>query len=203
MRSISRFPDRLRLVLGRWRRDDRGIAAVEFAMIVPLMMLMFFGMIDVSSGLGIDRKVTMIAQSLSDLPSRYMSVTDTDIANFFIIGNAMLTPYSTAPLTATISQVYIDPASGLGKVQWSKGSALRGYGSSVAVPTGLIGRDASNVVLPNQYLILSEVKYVYTPVIGYVMPKAGVTLNETTYTRPRLSTCVIYSPATACTAQTS
>ena len=51
------------------------------------------------------------------------------------------------------------------------------------------------------YLILSEVSYLYTPTIGYVMAKAGVTLSDVAYTRPRQSTCVIYntpSRATTC-----
>jgi len=37
------------------------------------------------------------------------------------------------------------------------------------------------------------------PTVGYVMAKGGVTLNDVAYTRPRQSTCVFYSPATACT----
>ena len=42
-----------------------------------------------------------------------------------------------------------------------------------------------------------KVSQLYTPSVGYVMGKAGVTLNDTTYTRPRQSTCVFYSPALA------
>ncbi|MBC7580952.1 MAG: pilus assembly protein [Tardiphaga sp.] len=195
-----RFPRFLR----RLAKDNRGIAAVEFALIMPLMIMMFFGMIDVSMGVGADRKVTIIAQSMADLASRYTTVTDTDIANFFTIGDAMLTPYAASSLTVRISQVYLDPAAaGLGKVQWSKGDLPLTYGSSVTVPAGLIGKDASNNVLANQYLILAEVNYIYKPIIGYVVSKAGITLKESTYTRPRQSICVYYSPATACTTKTS
>lgn len=195
---------RLRHIRTQLATDNRGIAAVEFALILPLMITMFFGMIDVSMGVGADRKVTMIAQSMADLASRYTTVTDTDMTNFFTIGDAMLTPYAAASLTSRISQIYLDPnASGLGKVQWSKGDAPLTYGSSVTVPAGLIGKDASGNVMANQYLILAEVSYLYKPIIGYVVPKAGLTLSESTYTRPRQSVCVYYSPATACTTKTS
>ena len=88
-------------------------------------------------------------------------------------------------------------------MQWSKGDAALTAGSSVTVPAGLIGKDASNNVLASQYLILAEVNYLYKPIIGYFVPKAGITLSESTYTRPRQSTCVFYSPATACTTKTS
>jgi len=69
----------------------------------------------------------------------------------------------------------------------------------VPVPAALISKDASNNIVANQYLIFSEVSYLYTPAVGYVMGVAGVTLTDQTYTRPRQSTCVFYSPATACT----
>ena len=184
---------------GRLRSDTRGLAAVEFALIVPLMLVMFFGTIEISSGVAVDRKVSMVAQTLSDLTSRYTSVGDTDMTNFQAIGDAMMTPYSKTPLKATITQVYINPATGVGRAQWSKGDTPRSAGSTVPVPAALISKDASNNIVANQYLIFSEVSYLYTPAVGYVMGVAGVTLTDQTYTRPRQSTCVFYSPATACT----
>ena len=94
----------------RLAHDNRGLAAVEFAMIVPLMLVMFFGTVEFSSAVAVNRKVSMMAQTLSDLTSRYTNVGDTDISNFFTIGNAMLTPYSATPLQATITEIYIDPS---------------------------------------------------------------------------------------------
>jgi hypothetical protein len=76
-------------------------------------------------------------------------------------------------------------------VQWSKGSSPRGQSSAVTIP--------SQLAVGGTYLLFSEVSYVYTPTIGYVMAKGGVTLSDVSYTRPRQSTCVYYSPATACT----
>jgi hypothetical protein len=52
--------------------------------------------------------------------------------------------------------------------------------------------DANGKVIPNQYLISSEVNYLYVPTIGYVMAKNGVNLSDVAYTRPRQSTCVFY-----------
>jgi len=195
----------LKLAVGlrrSWLRlasDTRGLAAVEFALIVPLMLVMFFGTIEISSGVAVDRKVSMVAQTMSDLTSRYTSVTDTDMTNFQAIGDAMMTPYSATPLKATITQIYIDPSTGVARAQWSKGDSPRGLGSTVSVPAALIGKDSSNKILSNQYLIFSEVSYLYVPAVGYVMGKAGVTLSDQTYTRPRQSTCVFYGTATACT----
>ncbi|MBS0531440.1 MAG: pilus assembly protein [Proteobacteria bacterium] len=179
------------------RRDSRGVAATEFAMIVPMMLVMFFGTVEVSSGVAINRKVTLIARTLSDLTSQSTSVGDSDMTNFFAASYGILWPYPSTPTSATISELYIDPTTSVARVQWSKGSAPRALGSTVTVPSGLIGKDSSGNTIANQYLIFSEVSYVYTPTIGYVIAKAGMTLSDTAFTRPRQSTCVFYSPAVA------
>ena len=58
--------------------DCRGVAAVEFAMVLPLMLVLFFGTLEFSAGVAVDRKVTMMARTLSDLTSQNISVTTTN-----------------------------------------------------------------------------------------------------------------------------
>ena len=62
-------------------RDRRANVAIEFAFIVPLMLTMFFGMVEFSSGIAVNRKVTLAARNMSDLVSQSSTVTDTDLAN--------------------------------------------------------------------------------------------------------------------------
>jgi Flp pilus assembly protein TadG len=189
--------------LAAWRqavllRDDtRGVSAVEFAMIIPLMFLMFFGMLDVSNGFAVDRKVSQISQGMADLASRYTTLAETDVSNFFIIAGAMVTPYDKTQLKATISQVYIDPASKTAKIVWSRGDQKKDVGTVVSVPTNLIVKDANGNYLANQYLILGEANYKYVPTIGWVVPKGGLTLTDAMFTRPRQTSCVVM--VTSCT----
>ena len=68
---------------------------------------------------------------------------------------------------------------------------------SFDIPAGLIGTDSTGKALPSQYLIFSEVSYLYQPIVGYVMAKAGVTLSDTAYTRPRQLSCVHYNELTS------
>ena len=191
MKTISRIWLRARRSLRNLARDNSGIAATEFAVIVPIMLVMFFGTVEFSSGVAVDRKVTLIARTLSDLASQSTSVADSDMTNFFAASFAILTPYSSTPTQATLSELYVDPSSLVARVQWSKGSSPRGQSSHVTIP--------SQLAVAGTYLLFSEVSYLYTPTIGYVMAKGGVTLSDVSYTRPRQSTCVYYSPATACT----
>jgi Flp pilus assembly protein TadG len=184
MTLVLRIWLRARRAFAGFAADRRGIAATEFAVIVPIMLVMYFGTVELSSGIAVDRKVTLMARSLSDLTSQSLSVDANDMTNFFAAGAAIMTPYPADPIKATITELYIDPNTLQARVQWSQGSSPRGTGSPVTIPTAL--------AIAGTYLIFSEVSYLYKPTIGYVMAKSGVTLSDTAYTRPRQSECVMF-----------
>ena len=160
-------------------RDRRGISAVEFAMILPLMVTMYLGVVEVSRGVAIDRKVTLTTRTMGDLASRVTSINNTDMSSLLNAAAAVVSPYDVNQVKVVLSAVNID-ATGVAKVAWSDtlhGSA-RSVGSTVTVPTAL------NV--PNTQLIWSEVAYNYAPTFGYVLT-GNMTLADQLYMRPRLS----------------
>jgi Flp pilus assembly protein TadG len=170
--------------------DRSGLAAVEFAFILPVMLVMFFGTVEFSSAIAIDRKVTLMARTLSDLTSQAATVADTDIDNFRAASTGIMTPYPTTTLSSTITELYVDPNTFAARVQWSKGSAPLTPGATVTIPSAL--------AIGDTYLIFSQVSYTYVPTVGYVMAQAGITMSDFAYTRPRQSTCVMYN-TTVCT----
>ena len=180
---------RTRLLKLAWFENTGGFAAVEFALIVPIMLLLLFGTVEISNGVAVYRKVTLMAHTLSDLTSQSVSVQDSDLTNFFAASTGIMTPYSTTPIAQTITEIWIN-SSLQARVQWSSGAAAQAAGTVVTVPAKL--------AIANTYVIYSQVSYLYTPVVGYVMSKAGVTLSDFAYTRPRQSTCVLYDAQTAC-----
>jgi Flp pilus assembly protein TadG len=177
----------------------RGNSAVEFAVIVPVMLVMFFGTIELSSGVAVDRKTTLVARTLSDLTSQspQQALNDTYMQNVLTSAIAILQPYQASPATATISEIYID-TNQKATIQWSK-AATYAPGATQATLAISSRNPTDNVttIVPSQllvkqtYIILSEVNYVYTPAVGYVM-KAAITLKDTAYTRPRQQTCFTY-----------
>ena len=200
---------RLRRAAADMLGDRSGVAATEFAFIVPLMLVMFFGTVEFSSGVAVDRKVTLVARTLSDLTSQTMdAVTDNDLRNFFAASAAILSPYSVTPTQPTLSAIYVN-ATKVAKIQWSKSATIamvsgapqatltnssHAKGDIVTLPTAL--------QVPDTWLIWSEVDYRYVPAVGYVMARAGVPLRDIAYTRPRQSPCVDYppvAPALKCT----
>jgi len=169
--------------LSPFTRDTRGMAAVEFAIIVPMMLTIFFGTIEISNGVTVDRKLTLAARTLSDLISQGTKATNTDIDNAFKMGGTILTPYSASPLQQRISAIDIDDK-GVATVAWTDSynvSSMKALqkGDVVSIP------DALRV--NNTQLILGEVVYKYKPAVGYIMGQEGVTLTDSTYTRPRQS----------------
>jgi Flp pilus assembly protein TadG len=167
-------------------RNTSGIAAVEFAMILPIMLVLFFGTVEMSNGVAVYRKVTLMAHTLSDLTSQSQEVQDSELSNFFAASTAVMMPYSSTPISQTITELWVNP-SGQVFVQWSSGTAPLTPGSPFAsLPP--------NLAVANSYVIFSQVSYLYTPVVGYVMAKTGVTLSDFSYTRPRVFACVLYDP---------
>src|SRR5476651_2684269 len=104
MEKMSSMWLRVRRSARDFLEDCRGIAATEFAVIVPIMLVMFFGVVEFSSGVAVDRKVTLVARTLSDLTSQSISVADTDLNNFFAASTAIMTPYSPTPISSTITE---------------------------------------------------------------------------------------------------
>jgi len=182
----------------------RGNSAVEFAVIVPIMLVMFFGTIELSSGVAVDRKATLVARTLSDLTSQssLQPLTDTYLQNVFTSAIAILQPYSAPPATATISQIYVDKNL-KATIQWSRAATFSAAATQATLaPSGRSTNDVVTSLVPSgllvqqTYLILSEVNYVYTPAVGYVM-KAAITLKDSAYTRPRQFSCLTYPTISA------
>jgi Flp pilus assembly protein TadG len=202
MSPIEKISLRARGLLRGLSNDCSGVAAIEFAVIVPVMLLMFFGVVEFSSGVAVDRKVTLVARTLSDLTSQATNVADTDLTNAGQTAKAIMTPYSAVPLKSSITELYVDPKTLVARVQWSKALAIDSSGNVTFAASTHSPKDVVAIPLALQvgdtYLIWSEVSYNYVPAVGYVMAKTGVPLSDFTYTRPRQSACVMYG-TTVCT----
>jgi len=183
------------LRLRRFARETRGAAAVEFALVTPLMLSLYFGMVELSTGVAMDRKVTMVSHTLSDLIGQATAVDDTDISNVFNAASSIMTPYLVTPLTAKITAVSIDNTGNATVVcsrSWTSGGSVT---SGRTINTVVTSSIPAGLIVNNTELIWAEVSYVYTPTVGYVV-KTAITLSDQFYARPRQSATVDFSKAT-------
>lgn len=166
----------------RFKRDENGLAAVEFAMLLPLMMTLYLGGFEVSQGVGAQRKTTLVSRTVADLVAQAKSVNDADMQNIFNAAIAVAAPYPRTPLKIVVSSVSID-ATMRATIAWSSAynTAGRTVGDVVTVPTGLGAA--------NSTLIWAEVTYGYKPAIGYVV-SGTLNLKDQLYMRPRLVSSV-------------
>src|ERR1700687_612885 len=163
-------------------QDQRGVSAVEFAMLLPLMITLYLGTVEISQGVGIDRKVTLTTRTVADLASQVSSINNADMTNLLNASAAVIVPYDTSQLKVTVSEITID-THGPAKITWSDtlNGTKRAVGSTVSLPAAL------NVA--NTSLIWSEVAYTYRPTIGYVVT-GTLNLSDQIYMRPRVSDSV-------------
>jgi Flp pilus assembly protein TadG len=173
--------------LSRFVSDRRGVSAVEFALLLPMMMTLYLGSVETSQGIAAKRKVTVIAHTLADLASQYTDITNADIANVLAAGDAIITPYASANLQEVVSELSIN-AQGQATVLWSDtlNGTARAAGQVVNIPASL--------AVPNTYLVLAEVQYSYNPTYGYVMT-GTLTLQDQMYVLPRQSNSIARTPS--------
>jgi Flp pilus assembly protein TadG len=162
--------------------DQRAVAAVEFAILLPFMLLLYIGGVEISEGVNADRKNTLTTRTVADLASRVTTIDDPSMTGILNAASKVLAPFNVNNLTMTVSQVYIDN-NGNPTIRWSDSlnGTPRAKGSAVTVPAGL--------VVKNSYLIYGEAQYNYTPTLGYVMTSTLV-LKDAIFMAPRMSLCV-------------
>jgi Flp pilus assembly protein TadG len=174
--------------LRRFRRDRRGVSAVEFALVTPLILLMFFALNELGQGLMAQRRVSHVASSVGDLAAQATALHDSDITDIFSVANFMMEPMSNATLYIRLTSVVAD-TNKTPKAAWSKvsGSGMTAFstGDAITLPTGLITNAGDSVVM-------AEATYTYTSPVGLVLPH-GLTFNEKFFFRPRKSTTVTYT----------
>ena len=166
-------------LLRRYRKDDRGVAAVEFALIAPAMILLYFGLVELCQAMIAERKANHVASAVGDLVSQVDAVSSTDVDDVFTIGNTIMSPFPVGPLQMRVTSVTAN-TNGVPIVDWSRGSGgLTKYtvGSTLTTPVTLAAGDS---------LVVSEARYSYTSVVQYVLPNA-LNYSETFYLRPRRS----------------
>jgi len=163
-------------------RDARGVAAVEFALIAPLLLLLYFGVVELTQAAMTEQRAAHTASAIADLVAQDSSITSAQVTDIFSVGATLMYPYPTASLKMRVSSLSADANDNV-TVAWSQGSGMtaRTKGSAVTVPTKVISAGGS--------AIMGESQYTYTSVFGQIMPRP-VVFNEVYYLQPRVSTTV-------------
>jgi len=181
----SRFNRRRLFALPvRFAKHRGGLAAIEFAILLPAMLLLYLGAFELTQAIAIQRLVTMTASTVANIVTQYSSISESQTMPDILNSSAtVLTPYSSSNATVVVSAITVN-ASGTATIAWSQAlnGTARTVGQVVTLPAGLD--------VPNTTVIWGETTYAYTPTIDY-MHLGTMNLYSSVYMLPRSSSGTI------------
>jgi Flp pilus assembly protein TadG len=171
----------------RFARDRRGVAALEFALVVPIVIVVYAAGFEIAEAATVYRKLTDTTVQLANVTAQYTSMTTTDTSSVMSASSQIMSPYSTSPLTIILSEVTTN-AQGAGTITWSQAlnTTALAKGASVTLPSGFQAANSS--------YILVQTTYAYTPIIGSAFV-SNINMSNQIFMLPRQSTSI---PCSGC-----
>ncbi|UJW84846.1 TadE/TadG family type IV pilus assembly protein [Devosia sp. SL43] len=176
--------------LMQWARQFRaanaGVAAVEFALILPIMLFVYVGMVEASALISVDRKVQSVSGAVGDLVARSKeSITVAELNDYVKVAGGIMTPYPDENLEQIISQIFVPlNTDETPTVVWS-----RRYVHQAPQGTGAHAQNSDYTGLPDEivdiargeYVIVAESRAFYKPLYGIVFDQEIELYRENFY----------------------
>jgi Flp pilus assembly protein TadG len=171
-------------ILPQLAKDRRGVTALEFALVAPIMIALLFGMTEIVSGLAAKRRVAHTASTIADVVSQVQRINKAEVEDTLTASTIIMSPLPTGTdLKLRVSSVVVDDKGQNPTVAWSvaKNDTKRAPGNPPTLPTG--------VVRASEGVIVAEVTYTFRSLTEHFMP--GIReMKEVYYLRPRRSAVV-------------
>ena len=175
---------KLRFALHRFVRDCRAVSAIEFALLLPLMLTIYIAGNDIAFGLSAKFKSTLAARTVADLASQYISIDNPTMTGILGAASTVLAPLP-GNAVVIVSEVAVD-ANGKGTITWSAAKNANPYAAGTAVKL------PAQLQIPGVSMILGEVTYPYTPPVSYEIT-GTFNIYQNAYFFPRRISCVTYN----------
>lgn len=207
---------RFRALAARWLTrvscDEKGVAALEFAIMMPLLLLVYAGAVDVTRGVIASRKLNQLSRTVSDLVSQQPSstaLTPATISSIFAASSAIMNQYGTSSLTLTVSAVDIQYntttkscCNALVRWSYTQNGTLRACSTSgltqvangvtatsTNIPSALVTANVNAgygySATNSSYLIVTDASFTYTPIFQQATSWFASAISKTTWMVPR------------------
>lgn len=172
---------------GRILGDEQGIAALEFALVLPVMVLLLMGMVEVRGAVEAYGKALSATQTVADLTSRADSQTTATMNMITSAAQRVLDPLPSGADRLGIRVVSIGIATNGTPTQlWSYSS-----GGSTDAPNLESARGLAN---PGESVVMVSLSYTHLPLVNDII--GTITTHETAWSRPRLVRLIPYNGST-------
>jgi Flp pilus assembly protein TadG len=177
-------------MISRFRDEVEGVAAIEFAFLAPLMLLMYVGTIEISGAVSANRKLSRVSSTIGDLLTQAQCYSDTTMSDIMNIADDIMYPYAQS-LQIQVSGIQITGANAT--VQWS-----RGYGTTAAA-NGSPYTVPAKIMTDGNFLVAAKISMSYTPAIGWITfnsptslskSNTALSMREELFLRPRIGNTV-------------
>ena len=186
-------------LLRKFVGNRRGVAAIEFAFIAPLLLTMYFVTMEIAPAIDANKKVGRSASMIADLVTQQQSISKTEVEAIMAIGEATLRPYNRTNLKVIITAIEItDEEAPEVRVFWSR--KMVGGVFSQDAAKGTVTEVPPALRIRNSFLVRVQSELEYRPMITWTADQKATTgllaafdkinMKETYYLRPRMSTSI-------------
>lgn len=176
--------------LGEYKEDKDGVAALEFALIAPILIMMYLGLLEVSMGIMADRDVSHATNVAGDLATQVEVLDSDEIIDIFTAAVTVMAPRpnTSGDINMLIESWDIDPDTNAPR---SRGTAKLGAGTISNGGANLTDLQNMNLLTPTSGVVVATINYDYTPVgFLYFKENQKINLHETFVLKPRRSSSV-------------
>ncbi|MDZ7824644.1 MAG: TadE/TadG family type IV pilus assembly protein [Ahrensia sp.] len=182
-------------LFNRFRDNSDGVAAVEFALVVPLLLALYLGTVEISNAITVSKQTARVAGTIADLVTQQSEVKKADLKDIMDIGSSIYFPYSAAKPVIKIYGIDVDddhPKGG--KVVWSR--KLSNGADSAGIPAGTDILVPTKLKIDETFVVKVTVEIEYRPVVTWVIGQktdgngdsyTALDMDDTYWLRPRLS----------------
>lgn len=180
------------ILVNNFRKETEGVAAVEFAFLAPLMLLMYIGTLEISNAISANRKLSRSAYTIGDLITQFTSsnscITKTQMNNIVAVADKIMYPY-THNMEITLTGITV--ADGTNNVEWSEA-----YNGGTAHSKNSIYADLPSEISDSDgFIVAAKIKMNYAPFFGFTeyssdgvlsFNTTAIPMKEELFLRPRI-----------------
>ena len=165
--------------LARWRDDARGVVSIEVAFVLPLMLTMYFGLVDITNMLSANRKVTLTASTLADLTTQASgNITTSDITTFFAAAKPIMYPFNSTGMGLELYGYRRDGNNVVLTWQRKEGSSCGGVPAANTT-------EMKNLTSEGNDVVVARACFNWHAILGKVVSAGPLKLTEQLVLRPR------------------
>jgi Flp pilus assembly protein TadG len=170
--------------------DRRGVGAIEFALVAPVLVVLYIGSLEVSVAMSVNKKLARATSTVADILTQGSSTTKDELTTMVGVAHSIMAPFDPAPVDIRISNIRIDE-DGVARVAWSW--KPNGNNGEIAYLVNSLTDVPDTMRTPNTYLLRTEIDYRHSmitsfPITGRTM--TGIDMSKTYHLSSRIGTHV-------------